>query len=178
MCQQQNYVVPNYLIPKGLRGYSSGRMARRRGDLEERLRAAVKVYVRGPEGDRSYQGRNKKVATAIGRPESWVTEYINGENHANLDTSLALMRFLGWSLTADLSGASGPSLDPELIAQLQDAETAERVRRFVALQAELQAVLVQMPPLGDIARTPERSGESKSGPIREIRTKSAGSRNR
>lgn len=128
--QQQNYVVPNSLFPKELRRYSSGRMARRRGELEEKLRAAVGRYVR-PDGLRSEAGRNKAVAEAIGRPPSWVTEYINGENHANLDTSLALMRCLGWSLARDLKDVVAP---PRLGSE---AHANRHTRRAITLLTKM-----------------------------------------
>lgn len=92
----------NSNVPKELAGYSSARMARKRGDLEEKLRAEVRRFVR-PDGVRAEQGRNQAIAKTIKKPASWVTEYINGRNHANLDVSVALMSALGVELS-DLLG--------------------------------------------------------------------------
>lgn len=155
MCQQLNYVIPNYLIPKALVVYACFRMARRRqGKLEERLRAGITAQVRGR------QGKNKELAEQIGRPGSWVSEYMGGENHASLDTSLALMRFLGWRLNEDLtdfvvdqtiteraadhvSGTKG--VDPIIARAVSDPATAVQAKAFLEFPTWLRGFLLQAP---------------------------------
>jgi len=132
--------------------------------------------VRGSD-NRSYYGRNKALADAIGRPPSWVTEYINGENHANLDTSVALMRYLGWSLAENLSEVSDPPVPGDLAIALRDAETAEQVRAFLALPAHFRQILVAMPVPGT-PHTPARPAESTGDTLRAVGTKSARGRRR
>jgi hypothetical protein len=136
---------------------------RRRGAEEERLRAAIGKWVR-PDGVRSEHKRNKTVAEAIGRPASWVTEYINGQNHANLDTSLALMRFLGWSVEDDLSALVTRDIDPGLLLRLQDKGMAARVRTLLASLPTLEELLTH-PPLPKPGQVQSRP----SGPKRAQR---------
>lgn len=135
-------------------------MARRRGELEERLRTAIAKYVR-PDGGRSGGGRNKALADYLGRPASWVTEYIDGENHANLDTSLALMRFLDWTLTENLKGVVVPNLDPRFLDAMRDERLAGVVSDLLRLK--------QRPDLQDAIVANARSFANQFGnaPLRE-----------
>lgn len=152
-------------------------MAKRRyGPLEERLRAAVDALVGGS------RGRNQEVAAKIDRPPSWLTVYRGGRTHANLDTSLALMRVLGWALTEDLRDATAPAVDPDLLLKLTDSKNAEQVRAFLELPAPMRAALILMPThlaTADSGHTPIRSaGPTRVRPQEIARTKSAGGRRR
>lgn len=66
-------------------------MPRHRGKLEERLRDAVAARIR-------MRGDAAELARAIDKPQSFVTEYLAGAQHANLDTSIALAKYYGFSL--------------------------------------------------------------------------------
>src|SRR5688572_12029670 len=92
---------------------------RRSGPLEERLRRAVAEFTKP-------RGAAVRFAKLIDRPPSWLTEYKQGENHASLDTSVALMRAIGWRLEDVLSPEP---LDPDaltLLAQIQGLEPEPR----------------------------------------------------
>lgn len=135
MCQQKTSDSPNSLSPNEIAVYPSLRMPRRRrGILEERLRAEIARRVRG------HKGENKHLAEALGRPPSWVTEYIDGENHANLDTSLALMRYVGWSLDAELKNALQPDIDPDLLAALRNEDVVTVVTDLLRLMQRPKAL--------------------------------------
>lgn len=108
-------------------------MPRRRGELEEKLRSAVIAYVRGKE-TRAQDGRNKEIAERIGRPPSWLTEYMDGENHANLDTSLALMRAIGWTVNENLAELISSEIEPEVLNALRDPQVSDLIREFQRLR--------------------------------------------
>lgn len=113
---------------------------RRGGPLEERLRRAVAAFTR-------QRGTGGAVAAAIGRPSSWLSEYKQGFNHAGLDTSIALMRVIGWR-SEDLL-----SLDPvdedalELLSEITrlDAEQRAVVREFLSLMRGGASLVVAGP---------------------------------
>jgi hypothetical protein len=67
-------------------------MAKRRGAIAERLRAFVGAHV-------SRRGDKTQLAAAIGRPESFVTDYIAGRRRASLDDAVAIARYFRISLS-------------------------------------------------------------------------------
>lgn len=171
MCQQKTSDSPNSLSPNGIEVYSSVRMPRRRrGVLEERLRAEIARRVRG------HKGENKRLAEVLGRPPSWVTEYIDGENHANLDTSLVLMRYVGWSLDAELKDAVRPDIDPDVLAALGNEDVVTVVtdllrltRRPEALATVVATVRVTADLLG-APKSPAPTGVSARETLRATST--------
>jgi hypothetical protein len=77
------------------------------------------VYVRR-------RGAAREVATAIGRQPSWITGYKLRENHANLDTSVALMRAIGWTPEDVLSSEPIDEEALTLLAQIRDLGEEDR----------------------------------------------------
>lgn len=88
-------------------------MPRHRGALEERLRAAVKVRVQE-------RGDPALLAKKIKKSQSFVKGYLEGTSHANLDTTVAIARFYGFSLRMLTGLDLYPAFDEEIQA-LADA---------------------------------------------------------
>lgn len=174
VCLQDFSEFPIYKIPKELQGYASDRMARRRaGHLEEVLRDAVGRFVRGK------RGRSQQLADYLKRPSSWVTEYLDRQNHANLDTSLALMRFIGWRVDVELASFSPPPIDPDVLDALREPELVAALRALHSIGPgevrRLQVELLQS--LADAEHTAAQPPQS-TAETRPARVRAAGAKPR
>lgn len=152
------------MIASGLSAYTSAVMPkRRRGRLEEELRRAITIRVRG------HRGQNKALAKFMDRPQSWVSEYMAGLNHANLDTSLGLMRYLGWSLSEDLGEVVTPA-DDDLAQAMNDPEIVRLAKRLSRAEPSVRQLAIQLATfaVGPSAATPAtgRTAGRKSSPDR------------
>lgn len=81
-------------------------MPRKRGELEERLRAAVKQRIR-KRGDAAALARD------IGEDESFIHNYLKGHEHANLDKTVALARRYKFGLNMLTGLDPYPTFDQE-----------------------------------------------------------------
>lgn len=126
-------------------------MPRHRGKLEDRLREAVRARITG-------RGAKAALARAIGKPQSFVTEYLQKKQHANLDTSVALAKAYGFSLRA-LTG-----LDPYPVfdAEIEALVTAYRNAAVAELR---EAVFAILQPSGSVAPGQVRRGRSPRAPV-------------
>lgn len=153
---------PNYLSTYELAGYSAGRMGRKRGPLEERLWRAVILEIRG------HRGRNKEVAAYIGRTSQWVSEFMSGRQYANLDTALALMRYLGWSLNVELRQVV-VSASPEVLAACRDPEMLTLVSWLTKAKPEERKLAIQLAAVAtghesDDLQASARTNEPRTSP--------------
>lgn len=124
---------------------------RRHGPLEERLRKAVAAFTKP-------RGAAVRFAALIGRPASWVTEYKQGSNHASLDTSVAIMRAIGWR-AEDVLAADPIDEDAlTLLSRIQALDPAPRalVEEMVRRAAGGDALVVVEAPPSRARRTPDR----------------------
>jgi hypothetical protein len=148
ICQSIIYDYRNYVSPNELGVYALDSVSRRRGGpLEDRLRRAVALYV-------SRRGAAQELAAQIGRPPSWITEYKQGTNHANLDTSIALMRAIGWRPEDVLS--SGP-IDEEaltLLARIRELGEEERALAMEFVERVSGGAVVFVGPRSPARRMP------------------------
>lgn len=166
---------PNYAIANDFAGYSVRRMAgRKRGPLEEKLWKSIIKEVRGR------RGKNKEVAAAIGRTPQWVSEYMGGRQHANLDTALGLMRYLGWTVDKELRGFAAPE-NYDAIAACRDPEIVKVALWLYQAGQEARSMAVQLVAFatGHAGNSPsvgQTSGQHSSQP--RIKSPSQGRRRR
>jgi hypothetical protein len=118
----------------------------------------VTAYVQDSDGEMR-RGAATRLAKQIQRPVNFVTEYKQARVHANLDTSIALMRALGWRAEELLSP---DPIDEDAIALAAritalDADRRALVREFVDRIAGGAEVLVTL-------RSPERRTQSRPPP--------------
>jgi hypothetical protein len=103
----------------------------------------VKTYVQDPDGE-ARRGATARLAKQIHRPANFITEYKQGRTHANLDTSIALMRALGWRPEDLLSARPFDEEAIALSARITELKEAQRalVREFVDWVSRGDEVLV------------------------------------
>src|SRR5262245_7093043 len=103
------------------------------GPLEEGLRREVEKRLESGE-----RGARSRLAQQLGKPGSWVTEYVQRLRRANLDTSLELMRFVGWRVPDTLRKTADPIAnvprDEQQAALLRAWERIPPSRRVEALE--------------------------------------------
>lgn len=143
---------------------------RRFSEIDERLRAAVDALATVDHG------ANKRVAERIGRPAPWLTEYRHRTAFPDLETFLALMRAVGWTLTNDLRGVLEP---PTGLVSRHKQELIDILRELD--DADVGAVL--LPMVRSLARqasvpTTEQPRESAPLPTRASGSKSERGRRR
>lgn len=74
-----------------------------KGELEQRLLEQARRRVRREHG--ADHGAQVRFAEAIGKPGSWVSDYLDGHRYPNLDTYIAIAEYCEFSLP-DLRGAA------------------------------------------------------------------------
>lgn len=141
---------------------------------QERLRTAVRRYVKG------HRGQNKKVAELLRRPASFVTEYMDGEYQPNLDESLLLMRYLGWTLDKQLTEVLPPP-DAELVAALHDPEVLTLAKALSRAGSQVRDVAIELATMAldrDLTPSGAQSGAPRHAPTPEGSTRAARARRR
>jgi hypothetical protein len=114
------------------------------------LRAAVRTRV-------ARRGEPAKLAKAIGKRQSFVTEYLQEKQHANLDTTVAIAKHFRFSLRMLMGLDPYPEYDEEteaLVARWRDAtpEMREAVMRVLGYATAPPLATPQSAPL----RAPDR----------------------
>jgi hypothetical protein len=103
----------------------------------ERLRYLARAYFR-KDGASYDVGNGRRLAEFIGIDAGWVSAYVadTPTRHAGFDQGLAICMFLNINpldLATHMPKMTGPPIDPELAAALQDQTKREQVRTFLAL---------------------------------------------
>jgi hypothetical protein len=116
------------------------------GGVAENLRAFVRERVH-KEGALYRRGAARALAKYLGRPESWVSHYIDDDNgerrHADIDTALAICDFYGVSLLAFRKGQPAVTTEPPLTAEQVEAGkiAAMWLRKTAVVQAAARTML-------------------------------------
>ena len=108
----------------------------------ERLRRAVIDLVRGK------RGMNRALADAIGRTATYVSEFMKGDQRADLDTALAIMQWVGWTVDDAMRAMPRPDPDPMLPLQraLYERDIADAVSALIELGSSppVRAAMVEV----------------------------------
>lgn len=145
---------------------------RKKAPLEERLRACVRAQIP------VLFGNQRTFAEKLGRPESWVTTYLDGKSHPDLDTTAAIattLRDAGFRLNADqlLVLDPLPDADPLTVQLLEYWNAVED--RFRPGLLETIAPFVRMVAPGAVVRhIAPRPAAGKPSGTRSHRKRHAG----
>jgi hypothetical protein len=133
------------------------------GGVAENLRAFVRERVH-KEGALYRRGAARALAKYLGRPESWVSHYIDDDNgerrHADIDTALAICEFYDVNLLAFRKGQPKVITAPPLTAEQVEAAkiAAMWLRKSASVQAAARTLLLAA------VDDPEKTRQSSAAP--------------
>lgn len=133
-------------------------MPRKRGPLEERLRGAVRKQI-------VRRGDKRRLADAIGEDPGFVTNYLEGKEHANLDKTVAIAKHYKFSLRMLTGLEAFPVRDQETaeLLTLWEDVTSPEIRDAVlgVLRGAAARAHQQEGPQSAETRPPERRARAR-----------------